>query len=610
MHELLSDFEVQDEEPPHVHVPAVQSHSKALAAWLLHFLFCIQAAFHISDTALSFCIRFFKGFFSVLGRYCKILMEIAECLPCSLYTAKLGINRPEFRKYVVCSKCHRIYFFSDCIEGPRTSRTSKMCTFRQFPSHPQERMQRPCGTVLLKSVELASGAKYLYPRLTYCYLGLKVSLQSLLQRPNFYESCNLWRSRQANEGLLRDVYDGKIWSDFQNYEDQPFLSEPGNLALMLNMDFFQPYKHVQYSLGAIYLTILNLPRGTRNKSNNVILVGLIPGPHEPQNINSFLEPLVSDLLEFWTGIELNVHSFNCKMKIRCALVCVACDLPAGRKTCGFLSYNARFGCSRCWKKFSGCVGSMDFSGFDRENWRERTGAEHRELVFQLQSKVTKSDRNKAESESGCRYSVLLKLPYFDAPRMLIIDPMHNLFLGSAKHFLKSLLIGRGIISTSQFNVIQQRVDSVTVPPDVGRIPQKIHTGFSSFTADQWKNWVLYFSLLSMHDILGSDILECWRHFVQACRVLSSRQITIEKVLLGDAHLVQFCKRTQHIFGKESITPNMHMHFHLRACIIDYGPLHGFWLYAFERYNGLLGAMPHNNHSIEVQIMNRFLRDNE
>ena len=53
-----------------------------------------------------------------------------------------------------------------------------------------------------------------------------------------------------------------------------------------------------------------------------------------------------------------------------------------------------------------------------------------------------------------------------------------------------------------------------------------------------------------------------------------------------------------------------MHFHLRTCIIDYGPLPGFWFYAFERYNGLLGAVPHNNHSIEVQIMHRFLRDNE
>ena len=47
---------------------------------------------------------------------------------------------------------------------------------------------------------------------------------------------------------------------------------------------------------------------------------------------------------------------------------------------------------------------------------------------------------KAESESGCRYSVLLKLLYFNAPRMLIVDPMHNLFLRSAKHFLKLLIM--------------------------------------------------------------------------------------------------------------------------------------------------------------------------
>ena len=300
---------------------------------------------------------------------------------------------------------------------------------------------------------------------------------------------------------------------------------------------------------------------------------------------------------------MNVHSLTVKKKIRCALVCVACDLPAGRKTCGFLSYNARFGCSRCWKKFSGSVGSMDFSGFDRENWRQRTGAEHKLLASRLQSKVTKSERDEAESASGCRYSVLLELPYFDAPRMLIVDPMHNLFLGSAKHFLKSIFIGRGIISESQFELLQQRVDCITVPPDIGRIPYKIRSGFSFFSADQWKNWVVYFSLIAMRGTLSSDVLDCWRHFVQACRVLSTKQISLDKVLLGDAHLMQFCKRTQRIFGKESITPNMHMHCHLRSCIFDYGPLHGFWLYAFERYNGLLGAMPHNNHSIEVQIMN-------
>ena len=66
---------------------------------------------------------------------------------------------------------------------------------------------------------------------------------------------------------------------------------------------------------------------------------------------------------------------------------------------------------------------------------------------------------------------------------------------------------------------------------------------------------------------------------------------------------------ERLYGPRSITPNMHMHCHLRECIFAYGPLHGFWLFAFERYNGLLGEFPHNNRSIEQQLINRFIRDN-
>jgi len=50
---------------------------------------------------------------------------------------------------------------------------------------------------------------------------------------------------------MQDVYDGKVWKDFQSYNGQPFLSEPGNYALMMNMDFFQPYKRAVFSLRCI-----------------------------------------------------------------------------------------------------------------------------------------------------------------------------------------------------------------------------------------------------------------------------------------------------------------------------------------------------------------------
>ena len=125
-------------------------------------------------------------------------------------------------------------------------------------------------------------------------------------------------------------------------------------------------------------------------------------------------------------------------------MCVACDIPAGRKICGFLGHNARLGCSRCLKEFLGGIGSKDYSGFDRQNWERRTKIMHNNGAFKSRNLNTVTAIENEESRSGCRYSELLLLPYFDAPRMLIIDPMHNLYLGTAKYFFKNILISKGI----------------------------------------------------------------------------------------------------------------------------------------------------------------------
>ena len=70
--------------------------------------------------------------------------------------------------------------------------------------------------------------------------------------------------------------------------------------------------------------------------------------------------------------------------------------------------------------------------------------------------------------------------------------------------------------------------------------------------------------------------------------------------------MQFCRRSERLYGPNIVTPNMHMHAHLASCILDYGPIHGFWLFAFERYNGVLGSFPNNNRSIEVQLIERYI----
>ena len=397
------------------------------------------------------------------------------------------------------------------------------------------------------------------------------------------------------------------------YDGRPFLSQEHNYAFMINIDWFQPYKHLTYSVGAIYLSVFNLPRTDCYKLKNICLIGIIPGPSEPKlTVNSYLDPLVQDLLGFWTGKELLVNSGSHSERrlVRCAIICCSCDLPAGRKLCGFLGHSAHLGCSKCMKFFPTVGDALDYSGFQRENWIPRTNLSHRQNVHKLSQCKSKTKLLKKETELGCRHSALLELPYFDPPKMLVIDPMHNLFLGVAKHFFKRVFIEKGILSEASLKTIQERIDAMRVPSDIGRIPHKIESSFYHFTADQYKNWVVHYSIICLHNLLSPEHMDCWRHFVLACRLLCNPNLKINDITLADAFLLHFCRRTERMFGNEVITPNMHMSCHLRECILDYGPINHFWLFAFERFNGILGQLPTNNRSVEVQMMKRFLYDTE
>ena len=230
---------------------------------------------------------------------------------------------------------------------------------------------------------------------------------------------------------------------------------PYTFGLTLNLDWFQPFKHSTYSIGAIYLTIMNLPR----EPENVLLVGLMPGPHEASDIRGYIKPLVDELNDFWIGkyLAINIKGKETKQRIRCALLCISYDLPAGRKVCGFLSFSARKGCSRCLKSFPGSIGSggLDYSGFDRSTWQQRSVRDHKQAVSGIQLCKTKTAIASKESEQGYRYTELLKLPYFNPTRMLAVDPMHNLFLGSAKHILKNVWIKRDILKV---NLMPYRIE--------------------------------------------------------------------------------------------------------------------------------------------------------
>ena len=549
---------------------------------MIGFLLCLQAKYYIPDASINLLINFLFIFISVTGRFSSFMKCLADAFPKSLSRLLKMVNAGQnFTKFVVCRKCEVLYDFANCKEKIGSRLQTKYCEHIAFPRHPYRSRRMPCNCPLLKSVEVKSGKIFLYPYKIYCYTSLKLSLQNLFLRPSFYEQCQHWKKRTSvSNGALHDVYDGAIWKEFH-----PVLLTSFSLAVMLNIDWFQPYTHTVSSVGVIYLTIMNLPRHLRSKRENIILVGIIPGPHEPSHdVNTYLGPLIEELLLFWKGVDIDVASPSGieKRTLKCALLCVSCDLPAARKTCGFLSHSAALGCSKCLKRFPGSVGSMNYSGFNSSAWPQRTSVSHRQSVDKINKCTSKSTQLKMESELGCRHSILLDLPYFDPVRMHVIDPMHNLFLGSGKHMMAIWKENEPVLN-HKLNEIQNIVDNIRVPSDVGRIPQKIESGFSGFKADQFKNWITIYSIPALFDTLPSQSLECWRHFVLACRILCKHHLSANDIDLADILLISFCRKVQQLYGESAITPNMHLHAHLKAVIYDFGPLQEFWCFPFERF---------------------------
>ena len=105
----------------------------------------------------------------------------------------------------------------------------------------------------------------------------------------------------------------------------PFHSLPYNYAFSINVDWYQPFKRTQHFTGVIYLALQNLPRSERFKRENIVIVGIIPGPHEPsKTVNSFLYPLVEELKHLWSGIVMKIPQ-NISVVVRAALIhCMCC----------------------------------------------------------------------------------------------------------------------------------------------------------------------------------------------------------------------------------------------------------------------------------------------
>ncbi|KAG1535078.1 hypothetical protein G6F49_013249 [Rhizopus delemar] len=191
-------------------------------------------------------------------------------------------------QYSVCKCCHRLYRLNE--NGRSTVTVCRKCD---------------------ESLIIGGTSNSHLPKMLFEYNSIVSTLKKFMCRPGFVDSLLKWKSRPQQQNLMLDVYDGNVWKQFGSVNGGlPFVQQSDyNIMLTINMDWFQPFVGTQHSSGGIYLTIQNLARDERNLKENVICVGLLPGPKEPSGaeINNYLSPLVDELsVLFDEGVLMDV----------------------------------------------------------------------------------------------------------------------------------------------------------------------------------------------------------------------------------------------------------------------------------------------------------------
>jgi len=160
---------------------------------------------------------------------------------------------------------------------------------------------------------------------------------------------------KADPTKITDIFDGTHYHSLQEMfitigaEELPTwcFSDPCNIALGLSADGFGPFKHRTKTAWPIILFNYNLPPKEHFLKQNIISIGVVPGPKKPCDFNSFLWPLVQELL--W--LEIGVSAFDVITKdiffLHAYLIIVFGDIPAISMMMCIKGHNAISPCCMC-----------------------------------------------------------------------------------------------------------------------------------------------------------------------------------------------------------------------------------------------------------------------
>lgn len=161
---------------------------------------------------------------------------------------------------------------------------------------------------------------------------------------------------------------------------------------------------------------------------------------------------------------------------------------------------------------------------------------------------------------------------------------------------------RTVIGSAMLNEYRADLDDTVLPDWVSSGPRQMGSkGHGKLKADEWRSaatihWIITLGRLWGVKPKGDRFREMWENYVHIVLVAlwSARRSTsaARQKLVAD-NMKEYLVGVRQLFPQVAMSYNQHLTLHLPELLDLFGPAHSWWAFPFERYNGMLQAIPHN-----------------
>ncbi|QRV77922.1 Transposase family tnp2 [Ceratobasidium sp. AG-Ba] len=194
-----------------------------------------------------------------------------------------------------------------------------------------------------------------YVRRTFQYLPLIPRLINMYRDPKTAHALGYRARYHSAPGNFADIFDGAHYKQLLDCQvvvgrdrlDHQYFSFDTDIALGISTDGFGPFKSRKQSCWLLLVFNYNLHPSIRHRLENMLCLGVIPGPNSPKELHTFLQPFIDELQELGQGVAAYDGERERPFCLRGYLLACFGDMPAVAKLMQMKGHNGKYPCRAC-----------------------------------------------------------------------------------------------------------------------------------------------------------------------------------------------------------------------------------------------------------------------